>query len=204
MPAWERLLGWSRDVAGLPLSDRAVGQLRRYVDVLRLWNRKLALVAQDDIDTLLDRHVADSLFAAAHCADASAVADLGSGAGFPGLVIAVAHPDSRVTLIEARGKKVSFLEEACRIAGIRNAEPVHGRIETVSATPRHHAAYRRITSRALADLDALRRLAVPLAAPEATLIAMRSAAAAVPADARCIEYVLPDGTPRALLQIRLD
>jgi 16S rRNA (guanine527-N7)-methyltransferase len=200
---WERLREWSRRVAGLALSDGATDQLQRYVDVLRVWNRKVALVSQDDLAVVLDKHVADALFAAAHCRDARAVADLGSGAGFPGLVIAIVWPTLRVTLIEARGKKVSFLEEACRVATVGNANPVQGRIEAVSADPHHRGAYDRVTSRALADLDALRTLAQPLAAPGGILLAMRSAAAPVPSDARRIDYALPDGTPRVLVTIAL-
>ena len=203
MPEWERLRGWSRQSAGLSLTDEAMDQLRRYVEVLLVWNRKVALVAQDDLRSVLDKHVADSLFVAAHCGGVRAAADLGSGAGFPGLVIAIVHPEVRVALIEARGKKVSFLEEARRAARIRHAEPVHGRIEAVASSPQHRAAYDRITSRALADLDVLRVLAQPLAAPEAVLLAMRAASAPVPAGAQRIDYSLPDGTPRALVQMAL-
>lgn len=203
MPEWERLRAWSREVAGLAPSDRAMDQLRRYMDVLRVWNRKVALVAQDDLPSILHKHVADSLFVAAHCGDTDRVADLGSGGGFPGLVIAIVRPGARVTLIEARGKKASFLEEACRAAGIGNAEPVHGRIEAVSGEPRRRAAYDRITSRALADLDVLRDLAQPLAAPDALLLAMRSASAPVPPGWRRVDYSLPDGTPRALVTLNL-
>jgi 16S rRNA (guanine527-N7)-methyltransferase len=89
---WSSLQEWSRTAAGLELSDGVVGQLRRYVDALRVWNRKMALVARADLSTILDKHIADSLFAAAHCPAESTVADLGSGAGFPGLVIAIVRP----------------------------------------------------------------------------------------------------------------
>jgi 16S rRNA (guanine527-N7)-methyltransferase len=200
---WERLETWSSQAAGLALSDRVLDQLRRYVQLLRVWNRKVALVARDDLAVVLHKHVADSLFAAAHCPALGALADLGSGAGFPGLVIAIVRPALRVTLIEARGKKVSFLEEARRVAGIDNAEPIHGRIEEVSADPDRRQAYQCVTSRALADLEVLRRLAAPLAAPGAILLAMRSAAAPVPTDAGHVDYCLPDGTPRTLVTIRL-
>mgnify|MGYP000875920390 CR=1 FL=1 len=183
--------------------NRAIDQLRRYVEVLQVWNRKLALVASDDPTVVLQKHVADSLFAAAHCSGSGAVVDLGSGAGFPGLVIAIVHPTARVTLVEARGKKVSFLEEACRAAGIRNAEPIHGRIETVATESRHRAAYEVVTSRALADLDVLQALAKPFAREKGRLLAMRAAMAPAPAEAARFDYTLPDGTPRTLLSIDL-
>jgi 16S rRNA (guanine527-N7)-methyltransferase len=196
---WSSLRSWSRTAAGLELSDAVVEQLRQYVELLIVWNRKLALVSRADLSTILDKHVADSLFAAAHCPDRGAVADLGSGAGFPGLVIAIVRPATKVTLIEARGKKVSFLAEACSAAGIRNARPIHARIEAASSEAAHQHTYDRITSRALADFDLLGALARPLAAPGAELVAMRSAAAAFPSNATRLSYVLPDGTPRALV-----
>jgi 16S rRNA (guanine527-N7)-methyltransferase len=200
---WASLQEWSRVAAGLELSDIVVGQLRQYVEALRIWNRKMALVARADLSIILDKHVADSLFAAAHCPANAAVADLGSGAGFPGMVIAIVRPAAHVALIEARGKKVSFLEEACRVAGIRNAAPVHARIEEAALTEAHQHRYDWVTSRALTDLDELRGLATPLAVPGARLVAMRSAAADIPAGAERLEYLLPDGTPRALVTSRL-
>ena len=200
---WGRLLDWSRAVADLALPDSAVGQLKRYVETLLTWNRKVALVAQRELSSILDKHVADSLFVAAHCRGAQRVADLGSGAGFPGLVIGIVCPDLSVTLIEARGKKVSFMEEACRAAGIRNATPLHGRIEAIGADPDHRSRYDRITSRALADLDVLGGLARPFAAPGGRLLAMRSSGSPVPDGAECASYVLPDGTPRSLVTIAL-
>lgn len=202
-PAWDRLCRWSYAAAGLNLDAGAVERLQRFLATLRVWNQKMALVSQDDLDVLVDRHVADSLFAAAHCSNARRIADLGSGAGFPGLVIAIVRPETHVALIEARGKKVSFLEEACRSAGIANADPVHGRIEVVAAQQPYRASHDRVTSRALTDLDQLHRLAMPLATSDATLLAMRSASTPVPPGAQRVDYTLPDGTPRALLRIPL-
>ena len=203
MADWRQLRDWSRTVAELELTDAAVEQLRCYVDLLGVWNRKVALVARADPTVVLHKHIADSLFAAAHCGGADAVVDLGSGAGFPGLVIAVVWPGTRVTLIEARGKKVSFLEEVCRVAGLDNAEPMHGRIEAVSGEERHRAAYDLVTSRALADIGDLQSLSRPFARANCRLLAMRAATTAVPTGANRLDYVLPDGTPRSLLTIPL-
>ena len=190
MADWQELRSWSRRVAGLELPDAALDQLRRYVDLLTIWNRKVSLVASAKPSVVLVKHVADSLFAAAHCRDAGAVMDLGSGAGFPGLVVALISPSTRVTLIEARGKKVSFLEEVCRVLALGNAEPIHGRIEAVAGEERHCGAYDLVTSRALADVDALRDFAAPFLRPGGRLLAMRSAGAAIPTGAERIEYCL--------------
>lgn len=203
MRDWKALQDWSARCAGLPLTPDALARLRAYVDLLLQWNRKVALVSQGDLPTLLGRHVADSLVAAAHVGEARTIADLGSGAGFPGLVIAIVRPAARVAVVESRGRKVTFLEEACRCAAIGNAEVVQARIEALATDPRHRHHYDLLTSRALADLDRLLSLARPLAAPRAKLLAMRAAGAATPATATAIAYELPDGTPRQLAIVDL-
>ena len=203
---WCALVEWAAAKASLVLAPAQIDQLRAYLDTLLLWNRKLALVSQRDPEQILTKHFADSLFAASHCSDGEAVVDLGSGAGFPGLPIAVSRPASPVCLIESRGRKVSFLEEACRAASIRNTTVRNARIETVAAEPAHHQRYAVATARALARTDRLLALARPLLAPGGRAIAMRSVGEALDGDppgAEEIRYELPDGTPRRLLIVRL-
>ena len=202
---WSTLREWAAANAGLNLSDDQLEQLRAYVELLRLWNSKVALVSQRDTAELVSKHVADSLFAAAHCADGEAVADLGSGAGFPGLPIAIVRPTARVCLIEARGRKASFLEEARRAAAARNAAVCHSRIESLAADPAHRGRYVVVTARALTSTRELTDLARPLLAPDGRVIAMRSVGesrAGEPNTAESIPYELPDHTPRRLLIIR--
>ncbi len=198
---WPGLCAWAAATLHLSLDDAVLAALQRYVELLRFWNRKVALVSQQDLPAILVKHVADSLVAAAHCAPARRVADLGSGAGFPGLVIALVHPGTQVTLIEARGRKVSFLEEAVRTTPVPNARILHARIETVAEDPSHANAYDLITSRALADIDRVIPLARPLATPDGRILCMRAATPPTRADSEEIAYALPDGTPRQLTRV---
>lgn len=201
MGDWDSLRDWSARVAGIELGAPQVTQLRAYVDLLLQWNQKVALVSKGDSGSILVKHVADSLMASVRCGGARQIADLGSGAGFPGLVIAVVHPGAAVSVVESRGRKVSFLEEAARCAELANVEVVEARIEALADDPRHRARYDLITSRALADLGALQVLARPLAAPGGRLLAMRSVGAAVPDGAETVDYPLPDGTERRLVVV---
>jgi 16S rRNA (guanine527-N7)-methyltransferase len=200
---WNSLRDWAARVTGIEPTAAVLHQLHRYVELLLQWNQKVALVSRGDLESVLVKHVADSLVAAAHCGAARTVADLGSGAGFPGLVIAIVHPGTTVCVIESRGKKISFLEEAVRCAAIANAEVLQARIEALAGDPRHRGRYDLITSRALADIDQLLALARPLAVPGARLLAMRAAGAPVPEGAEVVEYELPDGTPRRLVSLAL-
>jgi 16S rRNA (guanine527-N7)-methyltransferase len=197
MTGWERLPAWSRQVAGLELSSDQLVSLRSYIDLLMTWNRKISLVSQQSVDDILVKHVVDSLCAAAHCTGAGAVADLGSGGGFPGLVIGLMHRQTRVCLMESRGKKASFLEEACRLLRLSNCTVYHGRIEAAAAVDAHRGVYDIAVSRALAELPELERLSAPLLTPSGYLLAMRSTGGET-GTYRCIDYQLPDGSPRRL------
>jgi len=197
MTGWKQLPAWSREVAGLDLSAEQLASLRIYVDLLMTWNRKISLVSQQSVEDILVKHVVDSLCAAGHCAGAKSVADLGSGGGFPGVVIALIHPRTRVCLMESRGKKASFLEEARRVLRLSNCTVYHGRIEAAAAIDAHRGAYDIAVSRALAELPELERLSAPLLAPCGYLLAMRSIGGKL-GSYRWIDYQLPDGSPRRL------
>jgi len=201
---WRALREWATRAADLPLADEQLDQLRAYLKTLLLWNRKLALVSQSAPAQIINKHIADSLFAASRCVDGEAVADLGSGAGFPGLPIAIARPASRVTLIESRGRKASFLEEARRATAARNVVVCHARIEALAIDAEHRARYPVVTARALTDMDAFLTLARPLICLGGRAVAMRSVGEPDPEraiDMDAIHYQLPDGTPRRLLVV---
>ena len=102
-----------------PLAAEAVEQLFAHFQELRRWNRVLSLVGPGRPESLVERHYGESL-AALPLLDPGhqRLVDLGSGAGFPGLVLAAARPELRVTLVEARERKWSFLESACRKASL--------------------------------------------------------------------------------------
>lgn len=106
--------------------------LRAYERLLRERGVEIGLVAASDIDRLGERHIRDSLRAAALLSDAdSLVCDIGPGAGLPGLVLAVARPDLRFVLVEPKQRAVGFLEMAVERLGLRNAEILAARVEEV-------------------------------------------------------------------------
>jgi 16S rRNA (guanine527-N7)-methyltransferase len=135
---------------GIALGDEAWNRLGLQVETLQKWQTKINLVAKSTLPDIWHRHVLDSLqLLPLLPADAKRVVDLGSGAGFPGLVLAIARPDLDVILIEADQRKSAFLLEAARIAGIP-VRVVTGRLEKVPPTPADV-----VTARALAPLSKL-------------------------------------------------
>jgi 16S rRNA (guanine527-N7)-methyltransferase len=119
-------------------------------------------------------HVADSLSGLEFqpLRDAARIADIGSGAGFPGLVLAVALPDARVDLIESVGRKCDFIRRAIDAAGIANARVINARSEEL-ATGEGREAYAAVTARAVGRLSTLAELASPLLEENGALIAWK-------------------------------
>ncbi len=151
------------------LDSRQLATLERIVEVLVSDPLAPSAVAPDAV---LDVHVADSLSALAlpEVTRARTVADLGSGAGFPGLALAVALPRARVALVESVSRKCRFLERVCSGAGVENAHVVHARAERwPDGLGRHDL----VTARALAPLAVLCEYAAPLLASGGTLVAWK-------------------------------
>ena len=145
-----------------PVSRETLHRLDRFVTTLLAWQRRMNLVASSTEATLWTRHVADSLQLLALAPDARIWADLGSGGGFPGVVIACALADTRGTnvhLVESNGKKAAFLHEAVRATGA--PATVHAkRIEDFAKNA--PVPIDVVTARAVAPLPKLLALAYPL------------------------------------------
>jgi 16S rRNA (guanine527-N7)-methyltransferase len=142
------------------VSRETLDRLDRFVDLLLAWQPTINLIAPSTLGQVWTRHIADSLQLLAYAPDALRWVDLGSGAGFPGLVLACALVDKggQVDLIESDSRKAAFLREAARVTGA--AARVHNeRIETFAE--RHSEPAHVITARALAPLPRLLQLAHP-------------------------------------------
>ncbi len=114
------------------LSPKQLAQTRRYLDLLLQWNARVNLTAVRKPEEIVTRHFGESFFAARMLfpePQPASVIDLGSGAGFPGLPLAMFVPAARVTLIESNAKKAAFLNEAIRILALENARVFRGRAE---------------------------------------------------------------------------
>jgi 16S rRNA (guanine527-N7)-methyltransferase len=147
-------------LAGLDVSRETLDRLGRFVDLLRRWNGKINLVAPADLHAIWQRHVADSLqLVPLVPAGASRAIDLGSGAGFPGLVLSIGTGIA-FDLVESDQRKAAFLREAARVTAA--PATVHCvRAERASLQPAPL-----VTARALAPLPRLLDLVAPFLAPD--------------------------------------
>jgi 16S rRNA (guanine527-N7)-methyltransferase len=145
-----------------PVSRETEERLDRYVALLLAWQPKTNLIAPSTVSTIWTRHVADSLQLLDLAPSAKRWIDLGSGGGFPGIVIACAladQDDAAVQLVERNAKKAAFLREALRVTGGRGTVHLADIVNYVDSNP-PPADY--VTARALAPLNVLLGLAAPL------------------------------------------
>jgi 16S rRNA (guanine(527)-N(7))-methyltransferase RsmG len=118
------------------LSPAQVSALESHYRLLLRWNRTLNLTRVENLEEAVERHYCESLFLASHLpAGALRIADIGSGAGFPGFPVAIARPDCQVTLIESHQRKAVFLREASR--GLPNIRVLPQRAEALTGTFDH-------------------------------------------------------------------
>jgi 16S rRNA (guanine527-N7)-methyltransferase len=161
-------------LAALDLAPALAGPLLAYLALLDRWNRTYNLTAIRDPREMVAMLLLVSVPMHPFAGDV-ALADLGTGAGLPGIPLAIADPGLQVTLVESNGKKARFLREAVRTLELPNARVAEARIEALDMPGMFDA----ITARALATLPLILELGGHLLKPEGRLLAMKGA---VPAD----------------------
>ena len=157
-------------LAALGLDPALAMPLLAYLALLDRWNRTYNLTAIRDPREMVGKHLLDSLAMHPYLDDGH-LADLGTGAGLPGIPLAIAKPGLRVTLVESNGKKARFLREAVRTLGLSNARVAESRAEALDEP----SAYDAITARALATLPLIIELGGHLLKPGGRLLAMKGA-----------------------------
>jgi 16S rRNA (guanine527-N7)-methyltransferase len=160
----------------LGLADARIEQLERYFQELKKWNSRYNLVAQAEDRQLIETHFLDSLTLLPlldPCPEPGLV-DVGSGAGFPGLVLKIARPDLLVTLVEPRQKRTAFLRQVIRILGLPGIQVRETRLE--KAAPEFaewRGAIPLFTSRAFTAIAGCLELCEPFTAPGGRVICMK-------------------------------
>lgn len=173
-PAADPLLLFQEGAAalGILLPPESLGQFRIYLAELRTWNARVNLTGLKSDRDLVIKGFLDSLAVLPFLHHTSALVDLGSGAGFPGLVLKLARPELALTLVESRGKKAAFLEYLVARWLLSGVKVVHTYLTPKSARewgPRFGAA----TSRAAFSLDRFLALAAPLLLPGGQALALK-------------------------------
>ena len=156
------------DRLGLDVSSDAVENLLAFMGLLKEWSGTYNLVAPREREFLLTRHLLDSL-SIAPWLQAGSLLDVGTGAGLPGLPLAIIEPDREVTLLDSAGKKIRFIRHVGRTLKLGNIQPLLQRVEDMTDA----GTYANITSRAFASLKEFVEAVRPCANQSTRLLAMK-------------------------------
>ena len=187
MPTMQRfaaqLTAGARALA-VDLDADQIARLLTYVDLLDRWNRRFNLTAIREPADMIAGHLLDSL-AVVPALAGERIVDVGSGAGLPGIVLALACPARTVTMLDANGKKTRFVREAIRVLQLQNAAVVQARVEDY----RPDAGFDTVVCRAFAPLPRIVALAGHLCAREGIIVALKGRYPADEVDALPGEWV---------------
>ena len=172
------------------------------------WNRRFNLTAITDREGVLIRHFLDSLSCLKALprkvlAAGARVIDVGTGAGFPGLPLKLVCPEIRLTLLEATGKKVTFLEPLVRVLGLGEVDVVHGRAEELGHDPAHRERYDWALARAVAEMPTLAEYLLPLVRVGSAALAQKGEGAAAEVQGADAAIVALGGRVRRLVPVEL-
>jgi 16S rRNA (guanine527-N7)-methyltransferase len=192
--AWKGLIRDGGARLGVPVTGRQLELFASHAAILLHWNRRTNLTAITEPRAVAVRHVLDSLAPLPWLPERGALLDIGSGGGFPGLVLKIARPALSVSLIDAARKRVSFLSHAIRSLGLEDVTACHVRAEALERQTQGTRGFDVVICRALASLHELIPMALPLLAPAGSLIAMKGRTGEAEAEiADCRERFTPAG-----------
>ncbi len=163
----------------ISVSDDLIGKLEIYAKELKEWNEKINLTAIKDDEGIAVKHFIDSLMLLKYISipENSKIIDVGTGAGFPGLVIAAARSDLKVTLLDSTGKKLKVVADIAEKMGLTNYEILNMRAEEAGQKKEYREQYDFATARAVAELRVLSEYCLPFVKKNGFFISMKGALA---------------------------
>lgn len=200
-----------------PLSSEQIRQFNLYGNLLLEWNERINLTAITDPDEVVFKHFLDCLLFLKNInvPENARIIDVGTGAGFPGVVLKIARPDIKLTLLDSLNKRVNFLSDVIERLGLHNAVAVHSRAEEGARCPEYRELFDIATARAVAPLNILSEYCLPYvkkggdfvslkgpAAAEELQSARRAIAVLGGGDAAIFNEKLPNGDERLIIKVK--
>ncbi|WP_379137646.1 16S rRNA (guanine(527)-N(7))-methyltransferase RsmG [Paenibacillus sp. sgz500958] len=160
---------------GILLQSSQLEQFERYFQELVSWNEKMNLTGITEREQVYTKHFYDSISLAFHLDmnNVKKLADIGSGAGFPGIPLKICFPHLKLTIVDSLNKRISFLQHVCNELKLEGVQLIHGRAEDVARQPEHRDAYDLVTARAVARLSLLNEFCLPFTAVNGVFAAMK-------------------------------
>lgn len=162
---------------GLAVTDKQIQQLCDYADLLVEWNEKMNLTAITEPSEIVTKHFFDSMTALLTERVRGSVIDVGTGAGFPGMVLKIMRPDIELTLLDSLAKRLTFLKAVSDKLGIDDITFIHSRAEDGGRNARLRGKFDAAVSRAVANMTALSEFCLPFVKQNGYFLALKGPAA---------------------------
>jgi 16S rRNA (guanine527-N7)-methyltransferase len=174
--------------------------LKAFETLLKKEGDKRGLIGPKDLEIIWDRHILNCLPLVEVIEENLSLADIGSGAGLPGIVLAIVRSDLKITLIEPMARRVEFLTEAIEHLNLKNVEIFHGRAEELAGK----AKFDIVTARAVAPLEKLIKLAMPLLRPRGLLLALKGEKAQLELNEALAQIAKSNATSLGVVKLGLE
>ena len=158
-----KFLEESFEKLNIPFDNSVIEMFEQYMDGILEWNKKINLTAITDREEFISKHFVDSVLSYnfREYIDADSIIDIGTGAGFPGIPLAIVSPDKKFVLADSLNKRLKVINELASKIGIDNIETVHGRAEELAMNKKYREAFDLCISRAVANLAVLCEYCLP-------------------------------------------
>ncbi len=147
----------------IKLNEKQKDQFYKYMNMLIEWNEKINLTAIVEPKEVILKHFVDSLTISKYIEKNSYIADVGTGAGFPGIPLKILRDDIKVVLVDSLNKRIKFLDEIINKLELKNIKAIHSRAEEFGQNVEYREQFNIVTSRAVANLSTLSEYLMPLA-----------------------------------------
>ncbi len=158
----------------IELSDLQLNQFYKYMNLLIEWNKVMNLTGITDPEEIIIKHFIDSLTVLDKIDKKDSIIDVGTGAGFPGIPIKIAFPETKVVLLDSLNKRTKFLNEVIEQLQLDNIETIHGRAEDYGKDKKHREKYDIAIARAVAPLNILLEYLMPFTKVRGKVLCMKA------------------------------
>ncbi len=159
--------------SGIAITEKQAEQFSIYCDFLLEYNEKVNLTAVTEVDEVIEKHFIDSVLGAPLIKENATCIDVGTGAGFPGVPLAIMRPDIKVCLVDALNKRIVFLNELIEKTGLLNVETIHSRSEDLGKNEKMRQNFDYAFSRAVARMNILLEYDLPFVKKDGYMLAWK-------------------------------
>ena len=157
----------------IKFNDKQLNQFYEYMNLLLEWNEKINLTAIIEPREIILKHFIDSLTINKYIEKNKTIADVGTGAGFPGIPLKIYRPDLKIILVDSLNKRINFLNEVISKLDLKDINTVHSRVEDFGKDKRYREKFDYVTARAVANLSTLSEYLIPISKVNGKCICMK-------------------------------